>query len=319
MQELVNLSNYFLDNNLINNSSENLARLLEDNNLNGLEMLFCNKWDNNLHKKNLIKGVHLKFWPDWLDFWLDNKIALQREYKSLDLVYEIYGGRDKKDWIKKYQDNIYNALETNPEYLVFHVSQARPSEIFNWNFNYTSEVVIENTIKVLNELIEIIPNNTKLLLENLWWPGLTLENKNLVAKLFDEVECNNLGIMLDTGHLMNTNSDLKTEEDGINYILQIIDNLGEYKKYIYGIHLHHSLSGEYVKENCHKEFDEPLSMDIIMKHILKIDEHLPFSNVHVQLLINSIKPEYLVHEFMQSSRNDWINKIRIQRKALGLL
>lgn len=40
------------------------------------------------------------------------------------------------------------------------------------------------------------------------------------ARLFEKIKHKNVGIMLDTGHLMNTNPELQTEEDGIEYILK---------------------------------------------------------------------------------------------------
>ena len=83
MKELVNLSNYHLDNLLINNSAEELQNFLREHNLSGLEMLFYENWDEQIHKKDFVKGVHLNFWPNWLDFWLDNKKALIKEYGDL--------------------------------------------------------------------------------------------------------------------------------------------------------------------------------------------------------------------------------------------
>lgn len=53
--------------------------------------------------------------------------------------------------------------------------------------------------------------------------------------------------MLDTGHLMNTNPELQTEQDGIEYILKTVKALGEDRKLIRGLHLNCSLSGDYVK------------------------------------------------------------------------
>ena len=35
------------------------------------------------------------------------------------------------------------------------------------------------------------------------------------------------GLMLDTGHLMNTNVHLQNEQQGIDYILQVVAKLGD--------------------------------------------------------------------------------------------
>jgi hypothetical protein len=58
--------------------------------------------------------------------------------------------------------------------------------------------------------------------------------------------------------LMNTNTELNTEEASVEYILNIIRNLEEMSDYIKGIHLNSSLSGEYVKEiiTSFTEFDK---------------------------------------------------------------
>ena len=53
-----------------------------------------------------------------------------------------------------------------------------------------------------------------------------------------------------------------------------------------------------------------------MEHVLKIDEHLPFTTQTVQKIVEKIQPKYLVHEFMQTSTLDWQTKVRTQQRAL---
>ena len=54
--------------------------------------------------------------------------------------------------------------------------------------------------------------------------------------------------MLDTGHFLHTNLDLKTQEEGVDYLNQMLDAHGDLVSYIKGIHLQQSLTGDYVKE-----------------------------------------------------------------------
>jgi hypothetical protein len=54
----------------------------------------------------------------------------------------------------------------------------------------------------------------------------------------------------------------------------------------------------------------------VMRHVMKIDEHLPFNTPEVQRIIDYIQPEYLVHEFIYSSLQEWGTKISQQQQAL---
>jgi len=58
-------------------------------------------------------------------------------------------------------------------------------------------------------------------------------------------------------------------------------------------------------------------MTAIMNHVLQIDQHQPFATSDVQRLIDYIKPEFLVHEFMYSSMAEWSQKIMVQTAALA--
>lgn len=317
MLQLVNLSNYTIDNELIHNNSNCLQAFLNYHHLDGIEMMFCTLWDSHVHKKDFIKGVHLKFWPSWYDFWRGNKVELLQQFGSDEKIAAYYGGLTRDEWLDVYRTNIRTAQQANAAYLVFHVSHARTSEIFNWQFSVSDEAVIEATIEVINELADDIPDHMALLFENLWWPGLTLKKRDLTALLLNKVKHKNIGIMLDTGHLMNTNPRLKTEAESVEYILETLSGLGDCRKFIRGIHLHKSLSGKYVLESKLKS-KQDYTMTDIMDHVLKIDEHLPFTTPEVRRIIDYIQPEYLVHEFMQTSVDDWAHKVTLQQQALGV-
>ena len=317
MLQLVNISNYSSDIELINNDPQVLKDFLKQHHLDGLEIMFCDTWNERLHPAEVVEGVHLRFWPTWLDFWRGDTLELLRQFSSEDNIIACYGGLSRKDWLALYRENIRTAVKTGAKYLVFHVSHARVPELFSWQFSASDSEVIEATIEIVNELTPEIPSNVALLFENLWWPGLTLKNPKLVARLFKNVNHPNVGIMLDTGHLMNTNPDLMSEAEGIDYILNILNALGEYRHYVRGVHLHKSLSGQYMKQ-YHCNNLEKYDITAIMNHVLKIDQHLPFATREVQRLIDYIKPEFLVHEFMYSSIEEWSQKIIVQQDALKL-
>ncbi len=315
MLQLVNLSNYIADLELIHNDSVCLQAFLTHHHLDGIEMMFCEPWDSYVHKKDWIYGVHLKFWPCWLDFWRGDKERLMNQFGSEDKITQYYGSLTRDGWLDIYRENIRMAVKAGARYLVFHVSHACTDELFTWRFRATDRDVIDASIEVINELADDIPDEMELLFENLWWPGLTLRNRELAAKLLDNIKHRNAGIMLDTGHLMNTNPALKTENEGIGYILDVINQLGSCDRYIKGVHLHRSLSGQYIIDS-RSTVRENYTMADVMNHVLKIDEHLPFGTPEVQRIIERIQPEYLVHEFITASMDDWVQKVMQQQRAL---
>lgn len=89
--------------------------------------------------------------------------------------------------------------------------------------------------------------------------------------------------MLDTGHLMNPNTELKSEAEGIQYICDTVNN--------------------------------PLSQidsKTIWQHITSIDQHRPFIVEDVKEIINLINPEYIVHELSYQDLNDMEQKVKQQ-------
>ena len=317
MLELVNLSNYRTDLDLIDNNATTLARFLHRHELAGLEMMLCEPWDPSVHRRELIQGAHLHFWPSWLDFWRGDTAELLRQFHSEEEIIAIFGGLKRDDWLARYRDNIRRSVAAGAKYLVLHVCHNRLEEIYDWRFEATSWEVAREACEWINELTPAIPDDVELLLENLWWPGLTLLDRELTAFLLDTIQHPRVGLMLDTGHLMNTNQDLVDEEDGVDYILRVLDRLGNLCGRIRGMHLHCSLSGDYV---CRMRQTDRLPRDIMedMRHVMRIDRHEPFATDTARRLLDYVQPQWLIHEFVQKSPLDWEAKVAGQRAALGL-
>ena len=316
MKQLTNFSNYPSDMDLIQSNPEILQAFLHQHRLDGIEMMLCSPCAEPFRQNDWLYGVHLRYWPCWLDFWRNDRSELLRQFGSEQQIKKYYGATNRETWLESYQDNIKNASQAGARYLVFHVSHARVSEVFSRQFTAPDREVIEAAIEVINELTPFIPANMALLLENLWWPGLTLQDKRLTALLLDRVNHGNIGFMLDTGHLMNTNHTLRTEAQGIDYILKTLNDLGPHCEMIRGIHLHKSLSGTYVEQQTQHQIKQDYDMFEIMRHILRIDEHLPFTTPQTQKILDYVQPDYLVHEFLYTSMADWSQKICQQQTAL---
>lgn len=294
-----------------------LEHFLNTYHLDGIELMLCEPWQENLHRPEWIKGIHLRFWFNWLDFWRQDYTILHKEIGNDDSISVCYGGLTRQAWLDVYRENIVQAAATPAEYVVFHVAQVRSSEVFKYCFSATSREVVTAAVEVINEITRELPDDQLLLFENLWWPGLTLLDKDLVVYLFRNIEHKNSGIMLDTGHLMNTNLDLNTQAEAVAYVLKTVEELGEYKKKIHGIHLHYSLSGTYVKQKKQCWVADPTDPVQLMKHVLQIDQHLPFTDSAAKKIVQMVRPDYLIHEFIQRSRLDWQKKITIQKSTMA--
>lgn len=317
MLELVNLSNYQTDLDLIENNAEVLARFLRQHQLAGLEFMLCAPWDETVHRREWIHGSHLHFWPSWLDFWRGDQNEMLRQYRSAEQISQFFGGLTREQWLARYQINIRDSVATGAKYLVLHVCHNRSEEIYDWNFSATSREVVQAACEWINQLVPFIPTDRELLLENLWWPGLTLLDNDLTAYLLNSIQHPQVGLMLDTGHLMNTNQQLQNESAAVEYILRKIEQMGPLRDRIRGVHLHCSLSGDYVKRTSGVD---RASRDVLQDfyHVLQIDQHLPFQTSAARRILDCVAPQWLVHEFVQKSADDWSDKVAGQRAALGL-
>lgn len=284
--------------------------------LNGIELMVYKTEPYSQSYKNETVGVHLNYWPHWLDFWRDNEKIVEKQFECAEDCCSYFGGACcGTEWLKVIKANIKAALIAEPEYLVWHVADADQREIFTFDFKYTDEDVIVRTAEVFNAVAEVIPQDITVLFENLWWPGLRLTDAAVVKKFFSLIERDNIGIMLDTGHLLNTNSALRTEEEGVNYLYEQIKKLGDAAAWIKGIHLNCSLSGKY--QQSHKKLvPKIINEGIVMQHVTNIDQHLPFTTPRIWEVVNLVKPKYLIHELSYRDFVDFEEKIKMQLKAL---
>ena len=322
MLELTNLSNADCDvENILRNDADAVPAIVREHGLDGIEFMICGPWDRAMHPPQYIKGVHLLFWPCWLDFWQGNREILLAELGSEENIRAYYGSADVGGWLEAWRENLRQAALCSPQYVVFHVAHNRTSEMYRREFSASDEDVIRATIDLVNEIASALPEGCRLLFENLWWPGLTFRQPHLAALLLEQVNYADTGFMLDTGHLMNTNLNLKSEAEGAAYVLKVYRELGEVGRRIYGVHLHQSLSGMYTREMMrrHQGTHRSLSWREGMDYVLHVDRHEPFRTEAARWILDTIQPDYLVHEFLQYSRTDLDQKLRTQRFALGRL
>ena len=159
-----------------------------------------------------------------------------------------------------------------------------------------------------------------LLLENLWQPGLTLTDPAMTRRLLEGVDYENVGLMLDTGHLFHTNESIATQEEGLAYIHAMLDCHGALSERIRGVHLHQSITGDYarsVRANPPvpgKTYSERAWQ--MFEYAFAIDKHRPFTCAGVRKLIERISPDYLTCELITDNLSQHRALLAEQKRAL---
>ena len=273
---------------------------------------------------DLTYGYHLTFFPDWLDFWRGDEAALKEKYGNREVWRAFYGGDSRETLLRLYQEDLQRAVSLGAPYVVFHTSDVSIEEGYTYRWRHSHEEVLDASAEVLNLLLDGRKGEFTFLVENQWWPGLTLTDPVQTARLLDAIRYPNKGIMLDTGHLMNCNTALRTQREGVEYISQMLRRHKGYRELVQGVHLHHSLSGEYVKthtgtlpDDLPPPEDSEGRFGYSYGHILKIDQHRPWTDPAVRELVEEISPHWLVHELSAPNRAAREQAVAAQMEALG--
>lgn len=114
--------------------------------------------------------------------------------------------------------------------------------------------------------------------------------------------------MLDTGHFMNTNPELRTSDDAVACLHSMLDRHKDILPFIKGLHLNQSLSGSYMKAYMKSPSLPPEDPDLLFcqafEHIFRIDQHLPFTDPGVSGLLKRICPKYVTLEYITKNRQE---------------
>lgn len=322
MKKLINMTTSTHDTDRYKDIKE-LRDFYKNRNLDGLELMFFGGYDvpDKITKEDII-GIHLSYYTYWVDFWKNNIYGLINEYGSLENAYDRFGGIDRSAIIKKFSTELDNAEKLNAEYVVFHVGDVATESTFTYKHKYTDDEVIESTCELINEILKNKNYSFYFLIENLWWAGFNFTSYDTTKKLLDNINYDKKGIMLDTGHLLHTNRSLRTQDEAVDYIHQMLDLHDDLCSYIKGIHLNQTLSGEYVN-NILNNPPPKLSNDVkerywqASSHVYKIDSHQPFTTNKISTVINRINPLFLTHELITNDLQEHINHLDMQINAIN--
>ncbi|WP_294703256.1 TIM barrel protein [uncultured Fusobacterium sp.] len=283
------------------------------------ELIKYSDIDNSSLKKK-IKGYHLRFFPTWLDLYFYSKEELLLRLGEEKNIRSLCGGITKDEMLEYYKKELERVKELEVEYVVLHACNIDIFEGMTYNFRFSDMEILEKVVEFVNEIFDNEKYNFTLLLENLWWPGLKLTSYLEADYLIKNIKYKNTGFMLDTGHMLNTNLELKNSDEGVDYILENLENLKEYKNYIYGVHLNLSLSGEYVKRSIELNKERRLNLKEVLNeiyfHVEKIDYHFPFDNMRIKEVLKELPLKYLVYEFIARDEISVERAIEKQEKIL---
>ena len=300
---------------------EDLKRFYKDLGYDGMELMLCgSEGVPELFPREDLVGLHLKYFHNWYDFWTGNVEDLNKEYDSPEIWQQYYGGTTQEDMLAGWRKELDLAQELGVKYVVFHIAECTLEESITYKLSHTDEEICAAAVDIINRLMDGKPYRFHFLVENLWWSGLTLTRPEITRQVMDGIHYYKKGIMLDTGHLLNTNRSLRTQAEAVDYVLKILTLNGDLCRYIKAFHLNQSLSGEYVQ----KVLADPPELkggywDRLMQifpHIFSIDYHKPFTDPGVTKIIKRVRPEFVTVELITSDREEHRAGLEAQMNAI---
>lgn len=271
----------------------------------GVELMYFGEDRRKIIPEEMIIGVHLSGFNCWVDFWNGNLEFCLKEYGSLEKCYEYYGGTGREAIVKRLRDDIAVAEKLGAEYMVYHVNDSPIVETMDMSFHLTNQQVIDATCQLINQVLPEDYDGPLLLLENLWHRGLIFKDPEETRRLMEGIKSDRVGLMLDTGHLIHSNMDITSQEEAVVYINSLLDRHGSLCRYIKGIHLNQSITGDFMARvkakapEMKETFEERFAQ--IFEYIFQVDKHQPFTAAGVPEMIKRISPEYVTFEFISSS------------------
>jgi hypothetical protein len=318
MKRIINFTTTLYDTDRYRDNAD-LKAFYRELGFDGLELMRLGDNKNGIVTAEDVIGIHMRYFTTWMDLWTGDEGRLLSEFGDYDAVRQTYGGTIREALTQAFVDDLNAPPRVLPEYLVFHVSECNIAESILRRYHYGSEAVIDAVIELTYSFREAVQGSPALLFENLWYPGLNMLEPDMTFKLLEKAKYPNVGVMLDMGHLLNTNTALRAIDEGIEYIHRVLDLYGDLA-FIKGVHLHQSLSGEYAEGLMRTWTPPDGSYDerrrSVFPHIFKIDTHRPFASERVNELIERIQPEYLTIEQLSPDRFEHARNLKEQLRYL---
>ncbi len=303
MKRIMNITTY-PENLAQYHSREELRAYYRGFGLDGLEVVEAGEDTAGILGTEDVIGVHLRFFSCWYCLWTGDTQSLLEEFGSWEEVERQFGGTDREALLRAFRKNLEFARKYHPQYAVFHVSDVFLSEIMTRKFRYSDEEIIDAAAEIVNQ-VYAEDEGFELLFENLWWPGLTMTRPEITERLLKQIRYPRKGIMLDVGHLMHTNTALRTLDEAADYVREVVGRYQD-RSIIRGLHFHQTLSGAYVEDWKKHPLELSGSYDeksmALKDYFANLDSHRPFTGRTAEELISWLAPEYLVYELSEFDR-----------------
>ena len=289
--------------------------------LEGVEGIADPDYYDDAFPASLLTGYHMTFYPDWVDFRRGDEAALIRKFGSLETARGFYRCASPEDFLEMFRTDFRLARRLGAKYLVFHVSDVSIEEGYTYRWEDGDREVMDAALEIINAILAGAEPDFDFLVENQWWPGFTFTEPEKTEYLLSRIRYPRVGIMLDTGHLMNTEWRIRTQAEGVDYILSMLEKHGTLSRYVKGLHFHQSLSGAYcrktvgrVPDGFPRDYYEAFSVSY--GHILKIDRHNPWTDPACVRILDAVRPLYLTHELSAKPYRSQIAAVRRQLETI---
>ncbi|MBN1279400.1 MAG: TIM barrel protein [Chlorobiaceae bacterium] len=323
MEFLLNISTHPGDLDIAGENWSEARALLRRTGFDGFELYPVGSCDYRAIPSDLIRGIHLRFFVMLRQIWNNDRKGLLEMFGTEENVRLYYGGTDRDAVLSVYRRQFELATHFRVPYVVFHPVHYELEYVFSWNPPWGWRETVDLSAEIINEVVQDTGYTGWILFENLWWPGnFRLDCVEEIDRLLSRVTYGRCGIVLDTGHILNRNQELRTEREAIAYLLDEVEKLGEYCRLIKAAHLCKSVSGEAVKAGMQLENPYAEASDfwqrfaVALSHVKEIDRHEPFSDAAIGGLFDLIDPERVVFELAYRSLEEWTASIECQQRAL---
>ena len=302
---------------------ENLNDQIKDLGIDGLDGVWLPTEKDPSFPNQMLIGSHIFTRPDWLDFIQDNKKELRRRIGTPAQVKQAYG--ELEQFMMHYVFSLRDAIQSGAQFISLDICNVTYEECQSYEWRHDDETVMRAAATLINLILHDVEPTFDFLIENSWWPGFRFTEPEKTEFLLSLIDYPRKGIMLNTSRLMNTNLDLRTQEEGAEYICSKIKEHGKQADSILGLRLSQSLSGEWVHRliRTDKAFRQISGLpafkeaeSIMHYNINVIDQRLPWTVPEVAKVVNAAEPKYLVHSPRLDMNHPDLSGVRQQITAL---
>jgi len=328
-ENLVDFSIHPSDLKRLEDGWKGLKKYIDKSDADGVELLIGYEAASADIPREIVKSIHLPFWITWLDVWRKGEKGLKAYFPPMppDHIQYCCGGSSQAEMVATQKKLWEFAADFQPKQAVMHAAHVELEHAFTRKFTYADDEVLQTFAELLNRTAQEFSDGEPpctIGIENLWWPGLNFENAALTDDFAGSLAFDKWNLVLDTGHLMNTNPKLRCEDEAVDFVLEKLTQLStEIRKRIQSIHLNLSLSGEYQLQQIRRglpaewaNLSHGEKYTSARNHVLKIDQHLPFQSTRAKEIVDLIQPHTIVHEFITPTMAEYDSHLNLQMGVL---